>query len=199
MESPNKYCNVKNRSASVVVYNITEDGIRRSFAPGEVKKVSYEELEKLTYQRGGMEILTRFLQVQSGDALQTFNMRVEPEYHMSEQDIARVLTTGTLDEFLDMLDFAPDGVIDLVKKMAVNPKNPLQDYNKIEALKKKTGLDVAAALKNIRAEQEDEKKSIDDSGEPKRRVQKETTTAASNARRTAPKYNVVSKEEKAAE
>lgn len=198
MESPNKYCNVKNRSASVVVYSIADSGIRRSFAPGEVKKVSYEELEKLTYQRGGMEILTRFLQVQSEDALHTFNMRVEPEYHMSEQDIARVMTTGTLDEFLDMLDFAPNGVIDLVKRMAVNPKNPLQDYSKIEALKKKTGLDVAAALKNIRAEQEEEKKSIDDSGEVKRRVQKETPAAATT-RRTAPKYNVVSKEEKAAE
>lgn len=198
MESPNKYCNVKNRSASVVVYSIADSGIRRSFAPGEVKKVSYEELEKLTYQRGGMEILTRFLQVQSEDALHTFNMRVEPEYHMSEQDIARVMTTGTLDEFLDMLDFAPNGVIDLVKRMAVNPKNPLQDYSKIEALKKKTGLDVAAALKNIRAEQEEEKKSIDDSGEVKRRVQKETP-AATTTRRTAPKYNVVSKEEKAAE
>lgn len=197
MESPNKYCNVKNRSASVVVYSIADSGIRRSFAPGEVKKVSYEELEKLTYQRGGMEILTRFLQVQSEDALHTFNMRVEPEYHMSEQDIARVMTTGTLDEFLDMLDFAPNGVIDLVKRMAVNPKNPLQDYSKIEALKKKTGLDVAAALKNIRAEQEEEKKSIDDSSEVKRRVQKETPAATT--RRTAPKYNVVSKEEKAAE
>ena len=198
MESPNKYCNVKNRSASVVVYNIADSGIRRSFAPGEVKKVSYEELEKLTYQRGGMEILTRFLQVQSEDALHTFNMRVEPEYHMSEQDIARVMATGTLDEFLDMLDFAPNGVIDLVKRMAVNPKNPLQDYSKIEALKKKTGLDVTAALKNIRAEQEEEKKSIDDSSEVKRRVQKETS-AATATRRTAPKYNVVSKEEKAAE
>lgn len=198
MESPNKYCNVKNRSASVVVYSIADSGIRRSFAPGEVKKVSYEELEKLTYQRGGMEILTRFLQVQSEDALHTFNMRVEPEYHMSEQDIARVMTTGTLDEFLDMLDFAPNGVIDLVKRMAVNPKNPLQDYSKIEALKKKTGLDVAAALKNIRAEQEEEKKSIDDSSEVKRRVQKEAP-ATPTTRRTAPKYNVVSKEEKAAE
>ena len=50
MESPNKYCNVKNRSASVVVYSIADSGIRRSFAPGEVKKVSYEELEKLTLE-----------------------------------------------------------------------------------------------------------------------------------------------------
>ena len=188
------YCNVKNRSASTVVYNIPEDGIRRSFAPGETKKISYQELEKLTYQPGGMNILVRFLQVQSEDIIKDFNMQVELEYYMSEQDIIKVMTTGSLDSFLDMLDFAPTGVIDLVKKFSVSI--PLVDLPKREALKKKTGFDVEAALRNIRAEQEDdEKRSIDDEAAPKRRVQPE----APAGRRTTPKYNVVAKEEKTAE
>jgi hypothetical protein len=188
------YCNVKNRSASVVVYSIPEDGIRRSFAPGETKKISYQELEKLTYQAGGMNILTRFLQVQSDDVIKSFNMRVEPEYYMSEQDVANLITSGSLDAFLDALDFAPTGIIDLIKKFSISI--PLVDPAKREALKKKTGFDVEAALRNIRAEQEDdEKKSIDDEAAPKRRVQ----SAAAPERRTAPKYNVVSKEEKASE
>lgn len=191
MESPNKYCNVKNRSASVVVYSIPEDGIRRSFSPGETKKISYQELEKLTYQAGGMNILTKFLQVQSQEALQTFNMKVEPEYHMSEQDVARLLTQGSLDEFLDALDFAPPGIIDLIKKFSVTL--PLVDIPKRDALKKKTGFDVDAALRNIKAEKEEDKPAtIDDSdATPKRRVQKETAPE----RRTVPKYNVISKEE----
>lgn len=192
MESPNKYCNVKNRSASVIVYSIPEDGIRRSFSPGETKKISYQELEKLTYQAGGMNILTKFLQVQSQDALQTFNMKVEPEYHMSEQDVARLIASGSLDEFLDALDFAPTGIIDLIKKFSISI--PLVDPAKRDALKKKTGFDVEAALRNIKAEkEEDQKPSIDDSADaaPKRRVQKE----AAPERRTVPKYNVVSKEE----
>lgn len=188
------FCNVKNRSASVVVYNIPEDGIRRSFAPGETKKISYQELEKLTYQAGGMNILTRFLQVQSDDVIKSFNMKVEPEYYMSEKDVAALITTGSLDAFLDALDFAPTGIIDLIKKFSVSI--PLVDVNKREALKKKTGFDVEAALRNIRAEQEDdEKRSIDDEAAPKRRVQPE----APAGRRTAPKYNVVAKEEKTAE
>ena len=188
------FCNVKNRSASTVVYNIPEDGIRRSFAPGETKKISYQELEKLTYQAGGMNILTRFLQVQSDDVIKSFNMKVEPEYYMSEKDIAALITTGSLDAFLDALDFAPTGIIDLIKKFSVSI--PLVDVNKREALKKKTGFDVEAALRNIRAEQEDdEKRSIDDEAAPKRRVQPE----APAGRRTAPKYNVVAKEEKTAE
>ena len=39
---------VKNRSASMVVYKIPEDGIRREFAPGESKKIKFGELEKLS-------------------------------------------------------------------------------------------------------------------------------------------------------
>ena len=34
-------CNVKNRSGSHVVYTIPEIGVRRSFAPGEVKKITF--------------------------------------------------------------------------------------------------------------------------------------------------------------
>ena len=191
-----KYCNVKNRSASVVVYRIPEDGIRRSFAPGETKKISFEELEKLTYQSGGLNILTRFLQVQSDEAIKTFNMKVEPEYYMSEADIAKMITSGSLDAFIDTLNFAPTGVIDLIKKLSISI--PLTDIEKREALKKKTGFDVGAALRNIRAEQEDEKpkNSIDDEA-PVRRVQKET--APEGRRTTTPKYNVVKEAPKSAE
>ena len=42
--------NVKNRSSSVVVYRIPESNLRREFAPGEVKRIPFGELEKLTYQ-----------------------------------------------------------------------------------------------------------------------------------------------------
>lgn len=57
----NKNCIVKNRGAAHVSYRIPEEGIRRSFAPGESKTISYEELEKLTYQPGGMRLITGFL------------------------------------------------------------------------------------------------------------------------------------------
>ena len=44
----NDICNVKNRSGSHVVYNIPELGVRRSFAPGEVKKISFEVKKSIT-------------------------------------------------------------------------------------------------------------------------------------------------------
>ena len=63
--------NVKNRSSSVVVYRIPENNIRREFAPGETKKIAFGELEKLTYQAGGRELLEKFLQIVSNLSLST--------------------------------------------------------------------------------------------------------------------------------
>ena len=52
MES-SKILKVKNRSASLAVYSIPEINIRREFAPGETKNITYGELEKLSYQQIG--------------------------------------------------------------------------------------------------------------------------------------------------
>lgn len=186
--------NVKNRSAGVAVYKIPELGVRRSFAAGEVKQISAEELEKLTYRPGGMALLANFLQIQSVEGLNRVGLKPQPEYHMSEKDIANLLMNGSLDEFLDCLDFAPPGVIDLIKKMSVSL--PLSDISKKKALKEKTGFDCDAALKHVMEEKEDDgENTILKTGE--RRVKKEEPAgAASPERRTAPKYNIVSADKK---
>lgn len=184
--------NVKNRSAGVATYKIPEMGIRRTFSPGEVKKISAEELEKLTYRPGGMALLANFLQIMEPEAIAKVGLNPQPEYFMSEQDIVKMMTTGSLDEFLDCLDFAPPGVIDLVKKLSVSL--PLGDINKRKALKEKTGFDCDAALKHVMEEKEDEgENTILKTGE--RRVKKDEQPATPE-RRTAPKYNVVSSDKK---
>lgn len=183
-----KMCKVKNRGAGSVTYRIPEDGIRRSFAPHETKTISFEELEKLTYQPGGMAILTQFLQVQDMETIQAFNMQVEPEYHMSEHEVAALIQSGSLDSFLDALDFAPQGVIDLIKKLSI--EIPMVDIAKRKALKEKTGFDVEAALKHNDEDKEDEQTTIlKQSGE--RRVKTEEIPAG--RRTAAPKYNIITK------
>ena len=184
--------NVKNRSAGVATYKIPELGIRRSFQAGEVKKISAEELEKLTYRPGGMALLANFLQIMEPEAIAKVGLRTEPEYNMSEKDIIDLMKNGSLDAFLDCLDFAPPGVIDLIKKFSVSL--PLTDFQKVNALKAKTGFDAAAALKHVMEEKEDDGENtiLKTSGE--RRVKKEEEVPA--GRRTAPKYNVVSTDKK---
>jgi hypothetical protein len=183
--------NVKNRSAGIATYKIPELGIRRTFQAGEVKKISAEELEKLTYRPGGMALLANFLQIMEPEAIAKVGLNPQPEYHMSEQDIIKLMQVGSLDEFLDCLDFAPPGVIDLIKKLSVSL--PLSDIQKRNALKAKTGFDCDAALKHVMEEKEDSGENTILKTSNERRVKKEATTPE---RRTAPKYNVVSTDKK---
>lgn len=180
---------VKNRSASRVFYKIPEDNIRREFNPGETKRISFEELEKLSFQSGGRELMTNFLQIQSVEATTNLGIRTEPEYNMTEEQIIELIKTGSLDAFLDCLDFAPTGVLDLLKKFSISI--PLADYDKRQALKGKTGFDVDVALKNMIAEKAEDNTIATPA--TTRRVQPE---AEATGRRTAgTKYKVVSKGE----
>ena len=179
---------VKNRGASTVVYRIADKGIRREFQPGQILNISAEELEELTFQPGGTLILSQFLQIMDFEGIQAARIKTEPEYHMSEQDIVKLITSGSLDAFLDCLDFAPISVIDLIKKLAIDI--PMVDIQKRKALKEKTGFDVEAALKHNEESKEEVQKTIlktDNGGE--RRVKND----APAGRRTAPKYNIVTK------
>ena len=177
--------NVKNRSSSVVVYRIPESNLRREFAPGETKRIPFGELEKLTYQQGGREMLEQFLQIVDEVVTTDLNVHREVEYNMSESQIKDLLIDGSLDAFLDALDFAPIGVVDLIKTMAV--KLPLTDLNKRKALKEKTGFDVDKALTHIEEEKAEERDHITPSA-PERRV-KNTPTG----RRTTSNYKVVNR------
>ena len=195
---------IKNRSASQIIYTIPELGIRREFSPGETKIIAFDELEKLNWQAGGRELMMSFLQVTENKAIEDLNIPTEVEYHMSEEQIIDLLLKGDLDAYLDCLEFAPVGVIDLIKLYAV--ELPLTDTRKIEALKEKTGFDAAVAYKNKMADlapedaasaaQEEEKKpAAQTNGRRRTNVsyEKKEETVAEEPAAKLPKYNVVSK------
>ena len=189
--SETKMYTVKNRSAGRVFYKIPEDNIRREFNPGETKRISFNELEKLSYQSGGRELMTNYLQIQSVEATSELGIHTEPEYNMTEEQIIDLIKTGSLDAFLDCLDFAPVGVIDLLKKFAVSV--PLADYEKRQALKEKTGFDVDIAIKNMIAEKAEDNTSTNLAAPTTRRVQPEAEAAG--RRTSGAKYNVVNRGE----
>lgn len=182
----NKLYKVKNRSASEVVYNIPEDGIRRSFAPTEVKQITFAELQKLSYQPGGREIMANFLQIESEEVTDNLNIHREVEYDMSEEQVIELLKSGSLDALLDALDFAPIGVKDLIKHFAV--ALPLNDIAKSDAIKEKTGFDVMRAIANNKADKEENKETANTRRVVQEEVKKET---AAPARRTTTQYKVV--------
>lgn len=146
MRSEDK-CVITNRSSGTVIYRIPEEHIRRSFYPGETKSVPFKELQALVNQPGGRELLYGYMLIQDKEAakeLMNIDLSTEVEYNMSEAEIRNWLNTCSLDAFKDALDFAPDGVKDLIKKYSV--ELPLNDVAKREAMKKQLGFNVDKAI-----------------------------------------------------
>lgn len=178
---------VKNRSGSTVIYNILEDKLRREFSPGEIKEVPEEELMKLTYQPGGKKLLQDYLLINDKESAEELGIKIEPEYWLTEAEVVNLLKNGSLDSLLDCIDFAPVGVLEMIKYYAV--QLPLNDVQKRNAIKEKMSFDVDAAVKN----NIESKKDSETETEKERRV-KISNDSTSQERRTSPtNYKVVSK------
>lgn len=166
---------VTNRSTSKVGYTLPEDKIRRMFAPGETKVLPYWELEKLTFQPGGCNLIADYLLIENEEAINKLGMPTEPEYYMTRNQVIELMQSGSIDAWIDCLNFAPKGVIDMIHDLSVSL--PLNDVAKRQVLKEHTGFDVDAAIMNVKADQENE-----------------VVVTAGPARRTsAPNYKIVNK------
>ena len=165
-----EYAVVENRSAGKIVYIIPGMNIRKDLAPGQSIRVPKEEIEALAYTNGGMDLIKNYLLVKDEETLDNLNVHREPEYYMTADQVVRLLKEGSLDEFLDALDFAPEGVIDMIKDLSV--QLPLNDVAKREALKNKTGYDIDTAIKNNLADKAPEEETVEKvpAEAPKRRV-----------------------------
>ena len=183
---------VKNRDSGTVGYTIPELGnLHRSFSKGETKEITMDELRKLSYISGGKVLLQNYLIVQNQDALkELLSDDVEPEYYYGEEEIKKLLLTGSNDQLLDCLEFAPEGVIGLVKDLAVSLK--INDISKRNIILEKTGFNVTNAIAINEATIEDEGEETK-SSRRSAPVTVEKSDEAPKRRVAAPQqYNVVS-------
>ena len=146
---------IKNRVGNGTVgYTIPDmNNLTRIFEDGEEKIVTFEEIRKLSYLHGGSKILKNYLTIEDKEILSEINFIPEPEYFYTREDIIKLMQTGSLDEFLDCLDFAPDGVKETIKTLAV--ELPLNDVAKRDAIQEKLGFNVNNAIENKKITEED--------------------------------------------
>lgn len=179
---------VINKFNGVVGYTIPEMNLHRNFYPRENKDIRFEELERLSFVPGGDSILKDYLEITDEDVIMAlFNQKSEPEYHYSEDDIKKLLTVGTLDQFLDCLDFAPNVVKEMIKELSV--KLPLNDMNKRQAIQEKLGFDVTKAIEIQNTKYDGETEETIDTGATKRRtnpINSNTTSTVPSGRRYKP-------------
>ena len=129
MLANDKLIKVQNRDFGTVTYTIPDlNNLYREYQPNEIKQITFDELFKLSQVPGGMYIITNYLIIYDEEAVAALLGEVEPEYFYTEKQVIELMKNGTADEFEDCLNFAPSGVLDLIKDLAV--KLPLNDVAK---------------------------------------------------------------------
>lgn len=182
-----KLIEVSNRDSGNVGYKIPETGIYRSFAPKETKKIALSELKQLQWVPGGEYLLKHLLIINDRDALSVLNMEVEPEYFYTEDDIKKLLSPeGSLDQLKDALEFAPDGAIELIKKIAVDTQLP--DTRKRKIITEATGFNIDNAI-NVNNILNTEEETVEENTTETRKGQRRAAPIVENT--TTSKYKVV--------
>lgn len=169
---------VTNRGTGRVGYKVQDLNIRRIYEPKETKEVTMEELRKLSYSIGGSALIRDNLIIRDEEAVRELIPDVEPEYYYEEEDVKNLLTKGSLDELLDCLDFAPEGTLNLVKKVAVEIE--LNDVQKRQAIFNALGFNVTNAIENSRMDEDE----IQEEQKVRRATSKDSTSTIPG-RRTA--------------
>ena len=119
MVEKDRIISLMNRDTGTVGYTLEDTGTHRRFTAGETKQVPFAEIEKLSWAKGGKELLRDYLIIQDKEAAEEILGSVEPEYFYTKETVKKLLTEGTLEQLQDTLEFGPRGVIELVKQEAV--------------------------------------------------------------------------------
>lgn len=177
---------VTNRDRGFVGYTIPDlHNLHRVFKSGETKEVPMEELRKLCFNtsEGGRRILEKYLIIHNEDAVKELLTQVEPEYYYTDENVKTLLTQGTLAQLEDCLNFGTEGVINLVKKYAVELE--INEFTKRQLIQEKTGLDVTNAIK-IKNEAHEDGEESNKINNPIRKATPITETNTTSVRKTEP-------------
>lgn len=172
---------VRNFTNQRVVYTIPEKNIRRDFASFESKTVEVGELRELWFKSGGAKLLQDYLGVDNKELAKEFGITddlFEHEYTWTQEDIDRVLTSGSEDELADALDYAPRGIVETLVDRAVALRIP--DMNKRKLIKNMTDKDVSKKIGYSELLESEEDNKIDNT--PNRRRVSKTETQSTGRR-----------------
>lgn len=139
----NKRIQVFNRTNGSIGYRIPSTGQVRTWKrPGDYLNISVGELLELKTAPGGRGMLEKNLLIKDEEALQVIfpDGDLEPEYHYTQDEINTLLYEATNEQLLDALDYAPKGVLELIKMTAVNKLPNATD--KIESINERFNIDL---------------------------------------------------------
>lgn len=145
-----KLIQVRNLVDHNVVIPDPEAHRRYSFQPYEVKKIDEETLRRLSYRYGVLYMFKNCLCVEDDELAREFGVAedsLEHEYKWTQTDIDNCLLNGTVEELLDALDFAPEGIVDTLVQRAIDLK--INDVSKRKAILDKTGKNIDSMIQLV--------------------------------------------------
>lgn len=193
MVNKEKRVKVVNRASGSLAYKIDTLRVTRHWRkPGDYLNISIAELLELKTVKGGQSLLENYVIIEDKEALSVLfpDQELEPEYNYGLKEIEALLYEADTEQLLDALDFAPKGVLDLIKAKSAE-KLP-NTTAKIEAINKKFKIDL-----NKINELYQEKEILEEKPEPtrRRRTAPIIETEEPKQESSLPKYKVV-KEDK---
>lgn len=99
---------------------------RYVFGPQQTKTITAGELRSMAYVPGVITMLyDGKLRLQNKELCEEFNIPTDiPEYDMTMDEVDDMLLNKDKDYLLDALDFAPEGILELIKSRAIELKIP---------------------------------------------------------------------------
>lgn len=143
MINDNEPITVRNLVDHKVVYTLPEINRRVVFEPFEEKKIPAGELRSLNYKTGGTILIHNYLCILNDEMREEFNIPKDlVEYDWTIADIHRVLEdlNTPIEALEDALDFAPEGIRELIIDSAVKWKIP--DSNRRKVISRMTGVNI---------------------------------------------------------
>lgn len=193
----NKMIKVTNRSRGSVGYKIPDmNNLQRHFEYNETKLVPEEEIRKLDWTPGGHILIKDYLKVEDEELVKELLHEVQPEYNYTEEEIKEILLGNDMDLFDDCLNFGPDGVVDMMKDLAVTLEIP--DVRKRDAISKKTNSNIDNMIKINQLSQEENQEPVETMQRKTAGLVKKAEDSSTPQRKTAGmnqsgKYKVISK------
>jgi hypothetical protein len=167
-----------------VAYQLTDPLVHRTWKPGELKIIRFDELYKLSNHPGGMPLLVNHLQIRDAEVRKALNLPMEPEYFYTEEDARRLVNQGTEEEILDALEFGPRSLAGMIRYYAI------LDIDSIEKMKFFNSL-FHMNIQQVRDNLKETEDEVTQTTESKRRVKAtpeavEEQITATRERKSAP-------------
>ncbi len=134
---------IRNMVNHKVVYVLPDWNRKVVFEPFQERKIPAGELRALHYTTGGYNLLHDYLCVENADLRAEFEIpKDQIEYDWKLDDIKHLLldNNALIESLQDALDFAPEGIREMIIDYAVIWRIP--DSNKRKVISQMTGIDI---------------------------------------------------------